>query len=158
MLFRKAGQRRFLQSPRLAPVYSSGDPGSCAIAHETNPCGRRFLGPGRCAPLRKQKVCLHGNGPAKCATCHVPPLYSEPGHNLHAPSEIGIDAFQADRSPTHMYRAAPLAGLWTHQKGGFFHGGRFAALLDVVNHYGVEFNLNLSDANKTDLVEYLKGI
>ena len=98
------------------------------------------------------------NGPAKCATCHVPPLYSEPGNNLHAPSEIGIDAFQADRSPTHMYRTSPLAGLWTHQKGGFFHDGRFATLLDVVNHYDTQFNLNLSDANKRDLVEYLKGI
>ena len=50
------------------------------------------------------------NGPAKCATCHVPPLFTEPGYNLHAPSEIGIDAFQADRSPTHMYRTAPSRG------------------------------------------------
>lgn len=98
------------------------------------------------------------NGPAKCATCHVPPLFTEPGHNLHAPSEIGIDAFQADRSPTHMYRTAPLAGLWTHQKGGFFHDGRFATLLDVVNHYDGHFKLNLSDASKKDLVEYLKAL
>jgi hypothetical protein len=28
----------------------------------------------------------------------------------------------------------------------------------VVNHYDTQFNLNLSDANKRDLVEYLKGI
>ncbi len=98
------------------------------------------------------------NGPGKCATCHVPPLFTEPGYNMHAPSEIGIDSFQADRSPTHMYRTAPLAGLSTHQKGGFFHDGRFATLLDVVNHYDAQFKLNLSDANKKDLVEYLKGI
>ena len=98
------------------------------------------------------------NGSAKCATCHVPPLFTEPGHNLHAPSEIGIDAFQADRSATHMYRTAPLAGLWSHQKGGFFHDGRFATLLDVVNHYDGHLKLNLSEANKKDLVEYLKGI
>jgi len=98
------------------------------------------------------------NSPGKCATCHVPPLYTEPGHNLHAPSEMGIDSFQADRSPTRMYRTAPLAGLWTHQKGGFFHDGRFATLLDVVNHYDGHFKLNLSEANKKDLVEYLKGI
>jgi hypothetical protein len=65
------------------------------------------------------------NGAGQCATCHVPPLYTEPGHNMHTPSEIGIDSFQADRSPTHMYRTAPLAGLWAHQKGGFFHDGRF---------------------------------
>jgi mono/diheme cytochrome c family protein len=98
------------------------------------------------------------NGSAKCATCHVPPLYTEPGYNMHAPSEIGVDAFQADRSPTHMYRTAPLAGLWTNQKGGFFHDGRFATLLDVVNHYDTQFNLNLSEADKKDLIEYLKGI
>ncbi len=98
------------------------------------------------------------NGTAKCATCHVPPLYTEPGHNLHAPSEIGIDSFQADRSPTHMYRTAPLAGLWTHQKGGFYHDGRFATSLDVVNHYDAHLKLNLSSEDKNDLVAYLKGI
>jgi hypothetical protein len=98
------------------------------------------------------------DGPAKCATCHVPPLYTEPGQNLHTPEEIGIDSFQADRSPTHMYRTAPLAGLWAHQKGGFYHDGRFATLPDVVSHYDEQFKLNLSDANKSDLVEYLKGI
>ncbi|HEY1545997.1 MAG TPA: hypothetical protein VGG01_26640, partial [Xanthobacteraceae bacterium] len=98
------------------------------------------------------------NGPAKCATCHVPPLFTEPGNNLHTPAEVGVDAFQADRSPTHMYRTAPLAGLWTHQKGGFYHDGRFATLLDVVNHYDEHLKLNLDDAQKKDLVEYLKGI
>lgn len=98
------------------------------------------------------------NSPGKCATCHVPPLFTEPGHNLHTPEEMGIDSFQADRSPTRKYRTAPLAGLWTHQKGGFFHDGRFATLLDVVNHYDSHFKLNLSEADKKDLVEYLKGI
>ena len=98
------------------------------------------------------------NGPAKCATGHVPPLFTEPGFNMHSPSEIGIDSFQADRSPTHMYRTAPLAGLWTHEKGGFFHDGRFATLLDVVNHYNTQFNLNLGDAQRNDLVEYLKSL
>jgi hypothetical protein len=98
------------------------------------------------------------DGPAKCATCHVPPLFTEPGNNLHAPSEIGVDSFQADRAPTHMYRTAPLAGLWTHQKGGFYHDGRFATLIDVVRHYNTQFKLDLSDSQQSDLVEYLKGI
>src|SRR5262249_10537790 len=97
-------------------------------------------------------------GPAKCGTCHVPPLFTESGNNLHAPAEIGVDSFQADRSPTRMYRTAPLAGLWAHQKGGFYHDGRFATLLDVVNHYDANFKLNLSNADKNDLVESLKGI
>ncbi len=98
------------------------------------------------------------NERAQCASCHVPPLFTEPGHNLHTPAEMGVDSFQADRSPTHMYRTAPLAGLWTHQKGGFYHDGRFATLADVVEHYNGQFRLGLSDAEKRDLVEYLKSI
>src|SRR5207237_1714605 len=98
------------------------------------------------------------NGTAKCATCHVPPLFTEPGNNLHAPSEIGVDSFQADRSPTHMYRTAPLAGLWTHQKGGVYHDGRFATLNEVLEHYEAHFKLVLSDKEKNDLVEYLKSL
>ncbi len=98
------------------------------------------------------------DGKARCASCHVPPLFTEPGNNLHAPAEVGVDAFQADRSPTHMYRTAPLAGLWTHQKGGFYHDGRFATLLDVVAHYDTFFKLSLSDEEKRDLIEYLKGL
>jgi len=31
-------------------------------------------------------------------------------------------------------------------------------LLEVVNHYDGHFKLNLSDANKKGLIEYLKGI
>jgi hypothetical protein len=58
----------------------------------------------------------------------VPPLFTEPGWNSHTPQEIGIDSFQADRSPDHRYRTSPLKGLWTHTKGGFYHDGRFATL------------------------------
>jgi len=98
------------------------------------------------------------NERGQCATCHVPPLFTEPGHNLHSPAEMGIDSFQADRSPTHMYRTAPLAGLWTHQKGGFYHDGRFATLRDVIEHYNNNFRLGLSDQEKAELIEYLKSI
>jgi cytochrome c5 len=108
------------------------------------------------AGFERGKAVFAGRG--GCARCHVPPLFTEPGHNVHAPSEIGVDAFQADRSPTHAYRTAPLAGLWSHQKGGFYHDGRFATLMDVVNHYDTFMKLGLSSADKSDLVEYLKGI
>lgn len=98
------------------------------------------------------------NGVAKCSTCHVPPLYTEPGWNMHTPSEVCVDSFQADRSPDHRYRTSPLAGLWTHTKGGFYHDGRFPTLHDVVNHYDSCLNLGLSGQNKGDLVEFLKSI
>jgi hypothetical protein len=96
-------------------------------------------------------------GKAGCARCHVPPLFTEPGHNVHAPADIGIDAFQADRSPTHAYRTAPLAGLWTHSKA-FYHDGRFTSLAEVINHYNTFFKLNLTADEEKDLAEYLKGI
>ena len=97
-------------------------------------------------------------GQAACSTCHVPPLFTEPGFNMHKGEEIGIDNFQADRSPTHMYRTAPLAGLWTHKKGGFYHDGRFASLNDVVKHYDTTFGLHLTEAQQKDLVQYLLSL
>jgi hypothetical protein len=88
----------------------------------------------------------------------VPPLFTEPGWNLHLPSEIGIDDFQANRSPDGRYRTSPLAGLWTREKGGFYHDGRFATLGDVVDHYEGVCSLELTDAEKSALVEYLKSL
>lgn len=97
-------------------------------------------------------------GKAKCATCHVPPLYTEQGWNMHTGAEIGIDNFQADRSPDGAYRTSPLKGLWSHAKGGFYHDGRFATLNDVVDHYNAFFNLGLTGKESNDLVEYLKSL
>ena len=98
------------------------------------------------------------SGQANCAQCHVPPTFTEPGWNMHTPAEIGIDDFQAKRSPDERYRTSPLKGLWTHQTGGFYHDGRFATLLDVVNHYNKLGRLNLSEPGKRDLVEFLKSL
>ena len=98
------------------------------------------------------------NGKAKCASCHVPPLFTEPGWNTHKPSDIGIDDFQANRSPDGTYVTQGLKGLWTHTKGGFYHDGRFATLMDVVNHYNDFKKLALTEAEKKDLVEYLKSL
>lgn len=98
------------------------------------------------------------SGKAKCATCHVPDLYSEPGSSLHTPQEIGIDDFQSSRSPTKMYRTTPLRGLWSHQKGGFYHDGRFQTLDEVVSHYDQHLQLKLSDNERKELVEFLKSL
>ncbi|CAN5923149.1 hypothetical protein BH11MYX4_BH11MYX4_05560 [soil metagenome] len=97
-------------------------------------------------------------GAAKCASCHVAPLFTEPGWNMHTGAEIGIDDFQSDRSPEKRYRTTPLRGLWTHAKGGFYHDGRFPTLNAVVNHYDVAQSLSLTAAQKSDLVEYLKSL
>ena len=73
-------------------------------------------------------------------------------------AEIGIDDFQAQRSPDGRYRTSPLAGLQSHSKGGFYHDGRFATLEAVVDHYDGHFNLQLTPSEKTELVHYLKSL
>ena len=102
------------------------------------------------------KLLFHGK--AKCMTCHVPPIFTEPGWNMHTAEEIGIDDFQASRSPDGRYRTAPLAGLWTHTKGGFYHDGRFATLHDVIAHYDSFMKLGLSEPEQQDLEQYLKSL
>jgi hypothetical protein len=102
-------------------------------------------------------------GTAKCSHCHMPPLFTEPGLNLHPPVDINVDDFQAARSPTRQYRTTPLRGVATHGKGGYYHDGRFATLREVVDHYDRflgpnNTSLGLTDAQKNDLVEYLKSL
>lgn len=98
------------------------------------------------------------NEKAKCAQCHVPPIFTEPGWNMHPGEEIGIDNIQAERGPENAYRTSPLKGLWTHTKRGFFHDGRFPTLFAVVDHYNQVFSLDLSSDEKRYLVEYLKSL
>ncbi len=97
------------------------------------------------------------NGKARCATCHLPPLYTEPGYNLHKPSETCSDAFLANRSPTGMYRTTPLKGMFAKSKRGFGADGVFPTLLAVVNHYDSCFKLGLTTREKSDLVQFLKS-
>ena len=97
-------------------------------------------------------------GKANCASCHVPPLYTEPGSSLHTPEEIGIDDFQSSRSPTKKYRTTPLRGLWSHQKGGFYHDGRFQTLDEVITHYDQHSKLGLTPQEKKELAEFLKSL
>jgi hypothetical protein len=51
-------------------------------------------------------------------------------------------------------------GLFIHpeNKGRFYHDGRFATLMDVVNSYNTSFNLRLTAQEESDLVEYLKSL
>jgi cytochrome c5 len=95
------------------------------------------------------------NGKAKCSTCHAEALLTEPGWNMHAPEELCVDDFQATRAPDRRYRTAPLAGLFSHLKGGFYHDGRFATLGAVVDHYDSCMSLGLSADEKSDLAAYL---
>jgi hypothetical protein len=98
------------------------------------------------------------SGKAGCNNCHVEPVWTEPGWNLHAPADVCIDTFQADRAPDRRYRTSPIGAIFTHTKGGFFHDGRFATLNAVVDHYNTCFRLGLLASEKHDLIQYLLSL
>ena len=97
-------------------------------------------------------------GKAQCAACHAGPAFTDSNKKLHSAEEIGIDNFEASRSPTGKYRTTPLRGLFARSKGGYYHDGRFATLNEVVVHYDKHFKLSLTPKEKSDLAEYLKSI
>jgi cytochrome c peroxidase len=100
---------------------------------------------------------------AGCATCHQSPTFTDvlsgPDPSvpvLHDPAEVGMEPVYASRSATGQYRTTPLRGLASHAP--YFHDGSAADLPAVVNHYDTLFNLQLTPAQKSDLVEYLKSL
>src|SRR5689334_15777881 len=100
---------------------------------------------------------------AGCASCHQEPHFTDvltgPSQNvpfLHDPAEVGSDPAYALRTATGKYRTTPLRGLWQHPP--YFHDGSAPDLLAVVNHYDQLFGLNLTAAQKADLVEFLKSL
>jgi hypothetical protein len=107
------------------------------------------------------------SGKAACNRCHHEPLWTEPGWNDHPAADLLIDSFQADRAPDHAYKTMNLAGAFVRErglfmrpenKGRFYHDGRFATLLDVVQSYDDRFGLGLTPDEEADLVEYLKSL
>ena len=106
------------------------------------------------------------NGKAQCGSCHMEPLWTEPGWNLHPAKDIGIDSFQADRAPDNVYKTMNLAGVFIRERGisilwppstkaASTTMGVSRRLRDVVNHYNKHFKLGLTNQEINDLIEYL---
>jgi hypothetical protein len=157
------------------------------LGHTTPPAGQPDLVSSKLGPLEFYQLAIDApkapagsfdaaaatrgqavfNGAGKCATCHVPPLFTDAGWNMHTGAEIGIDDFQASRSPDGKYRTTPLRGVFARAnqfvtnpaaKGRYYHDGRFATLADVVAHYNTTMGLALSPAEQSDLVQYLQSL
>lgn len=96
-------------------------------------------------------------GAAGCVSCHAGNTFTDVNSGtLHAAAETGMDPAYAARTTQKAYRTTPLRGLWQHAP--YFHDGSAATLEAVVDHYNTVRSLNLSDAQKRDLVEYLKTL
>ena len=92
-----------------------------------------------------------------CIGCHVG--FTSTDNNsgrLHAPAETGMDGAYAARTVNKAYRTTPLRGLWQHPP--YFHDGSAATLDDVVTHYDTVLQLQLSQAQRDDLVEFLRTL
>jgi mono/diheme cytochrome c family protein len=92
----------------------------------------------------------------RCASCHIPPTFTDAGEIVHEPSETGMDPGLAERGTTGGYRTTPLRGAW--ERPPYFHDGSAATLEEVVDHYDDFLDLGLSAQQKADLVEYLKSL
>jgi cytochrome c peroxidase len=102
------------------------------------------------------------NGKGTCATCHTGDEFTDANARLHPPTDVvsepepnGAPSY-ASRSATKQYRTAPLKGLWQHPP--YFHNGTAATLEDVVKTYNSRLALGLSDADVSDLAEYLESL
>jgi hypothetical protein len=103
------------------------------------------------------------SGAAGCSRCHQGSTFTDvlsgPPRRwpvLHDPAEVGTEAGYAARTATKRYRTTPLRALFQHAP--YFHDGSAADLAAVVEHYDAHFGLNLSAAQKADLVAYLKSL
>jgi mono/diheme cytochrome c family protein len=119
--------------------------------------------PGSFDPVAAARGAVVFAGKANCASCHIPPTYTDvlsgPDPSvpfLHDPTEVGTDPAYASRTATGRYRTTPLRALWQHPP--YFHDGSARDLAAVVNHYDGFFNLGLTMRQKADLVEFLKTL
>jgi mono/diheme cytochrome c family protein len=97
-------------------------------------------------------------GSGRCATCHLPnQRFTDVNEGrLHVPAETGMSPAYAQRTATKRYRTTPLRALWQHPP--YFHDGSARTLADVVAHYDQVLSLGLTEAQRADLVEYLKSL
>jgi mono/diheme cytochrome c family protein len=99
------------------------------------------------------------DGAGTCATCHSGPLFTDANTRLHPATDSMAEPeapSYAARSATRQYRTTPLKGAWQHAP--YFHDGSAATLADVVRIYNTKRSLGLTDAQRSDLTEYLKSL
>jgi cytochrome c peroxidase len=113
------------------------------------------LDPTRATPeeLRGQAVFF---GKGQCAGCHAPPVYSD-----NFSHDLGTERFYKQREINGHVAAGdgpiktfPLRGI--KDSPPYLHDGRLLTLEDTVEFFNLLFELKLSDAEKTDLVAFMR--
>jgi cytochrome c peroxidase len=97
-------------------------------------------------------------GKAQCASCHVPPYYTDNlMHNLRAErffKPVMINGMMASQDGP--IKTFPLRGI--KDSPPFLHDGRLLTLEDTVEFFNLILSTRLTDAEKKDLVAFLKAL
>jgi cytochrome c peroxidase len=107
------------------------------------------------AQLRGEKVF---NGKGKCATCHVPPYYTD--NEMH---DLQTGRFFTPREVAHhmavtdgKIKTFPLRGI--KDSPPYLHDGRLLTLDDTVEFFNLVLGTKLTSGEKQDLVTFLQAL
>ena len=116
-----------------------------------------MLDPRSAAPaeLRGQELFF---GKAKCATCHMPPYYTD--NSMH---DLKVQRFFRPRTMNGMLaqgdgaiKTFPLRGI--KDTPPYLHDGRLLTLEDSVEFFNIVLETRLDETEKRDLTEYLRAL
>jgi cytochrome c peroxidase len=97
-------------------------------------------------------------GKARCATCHVPPYYTDNSmHNLRTERFFAPQMVNG-RMASHdgPIKTFPLRGI--KESPPYLHDGRLLTLEDTVEFFNLVLGTNLTEAEKKDLVSFLRAL
>jgi cytochrome c peroxidase len=117
---------------------------------------------GKLDPAKATQAELHGQelffGKGQCATCHTPPHYTDTSmHDLHTErffkEELVNGMVMAGDGPIKTF---PLRGI--KDSPPYLHDGRLLTLDDTVEFFNVVLGTKLTDAEKKDMVAFLRTL
>ncbi|KTD11673.1 cytochrome c Hsc [Legionella gratiana] len=115
------------------------------------------LDPAKATPaeLRGQELFF---GKAKCATCHVPPYYTDNTmHNLQTEKFYKPQTINGMRAVGDgPIKTFPLRGI--KDSPPYLHDGRLLTLADTVEFFNLVLQLQLTKDEKTDLVAFMEAL
>jgi cytochrome c peroxidase len=117
---------------------------------------------GRLDPRKASQAEMRGEalffGKANCAVCHTPPYYTD--NLMH---DLKVDRFFEPRTVAGLLATAqgpiktfPLRGI--KDSPPYLHDGRLLTLEDVVEFFNLVQELKLTQAEKADLVAFLRAL
>ena len=107
---------------------------------------------GRLDPRKATESELRGeqlfHGKARCAQCHVPPAYLD--HQMH---DLKLERF-LNEPPDGPIKTFTLRGI--KDSPPYLHDGRCFTLEDTVEFFNLVLELKLTQAEKTDIVAFMR--